>query len=130
MLIDTHILVWILESKLAKLGTLARDNINNQPIVVSVATLIEIAVKKRKGKLDAPDTLTILANLASNNIEVLDIQPGHVINLPSLETIKHADPFDLLLISQSVSESLPFLTSDSKILGAYIPNLRLIDGRR
>lgn len=130
MLIDTHILIWILENKLTSLGSEALKEIKLQQIIVSVATLMEIASKKRKGKLDAPETETIANTLQKQDIAILDIQSRHIFDIPGLASTPHADPFDLLLIAQAISENIPLLTCNAEILKVVHPGLRLIDGRR
>jgi PIN domain nuclease of toxin-antitoxin system len=130
MLIDTHVLIWMFEAKLAKLGTRALVSLENQRFTVSAVSLMEIADKKRRKKLDAPRTAEIIASLVAKNIDIISIQPQHIADIPSLETMPHADPFDLLLVAQAVSEGLPLLTCDTKILDITYPGLRLIDGRK
>jgi len=103
--------------------------LKTQPVTVSVASLIEIAVKKRKGKLTAPETDEILNDLLSKNAAVLNVEAQHISSFPRLESSLHADPFDLLLVAQAISEKIPFITNDSEILKINYPGLRLIDGR-
>lgn len=130
ILIDTHILIWMLEKDLRGLGPLAQDILKTQPITVSAVTLIEIAVKKRKGKLDMPETNLIATTLEAKNVAILPIQTQHINNLPNLEETPHADPFDLLLMAQAISERLPLLTCDEEILKITPPGLQLLDGRQ
>jgi PIN domain nuclease of toxin-antitoxin system len=130
MLIDTHVLIWMLDDKAGRLGPQTQKSVKALPLTVSVASLIEIAVKKRKGKLDAPETNRILTNLVSKNTDILDVRAQHIANIPRLEISAHADPFDLVLMAQAISEGLPLLTCDSEILKINFPGLRLIDGRK
>lgn len=129
MLIDTHILIWLLEAKTDNFGAATRSYFKTQPVTVSAASLIELAVKKRKGKLDMPGTTAIVAALDAKNIEIIDIKAQHISNMPGLDITPHADPFDLLLVAQAISESLPLLTCDSEILQIIQPGLQLFDSR-
>ncbi|HEX7633296.1 MAG TPA: type II toxin-antitoxin system VapC family toxin [Candidatus Saccharimonadales bacterium] len=129
MIIDTHILIWLLNDNLERLGREALEIAKTQSITVSTASLFEIAMKKRKDKLDAPDTESIYKTLEQQGITVLDIAAQHIYKVPGLAATPHADPFDLLLMSQAISEDLPFLTCDAEILKTVCPGLRLIDGR-
>lgn len=128
MLIDTHILIWILEDTLGVLGPEASNLLHKQPLTVSSASLMEIAVKKRRGKLDAPETQSIIDNLQKKNIDILDIQAHHITNVPSIDTTLHADPFDLLFMAQAITENIPFITCDREILRTTQPGLQLING--
>lgn len=130
MLIDTHILIWMLNnSNLEQVGPQTLEILRTQPLTVSVASLLEIAVKKRKKKLTAPDTNQILNEIISRNATVLDVQPDHILKVPDIESSAHADPFDLLLMAQATAQSIPLITCDVKMLGVVQPGLQLIDGR-
>jgi PIN domain nuclease of toxin-antitoxin system len=114
LLLDTHILIWWLatDSKLSS----TEINIITDPdniIFVSAATSWEIAVKKMIGKLDAPDDLPTA--LAANDFLELPITIKHTQYLYQLPP-HHNDPFDRIMIAQAISDSLVFLTRDSKVL--------------
>jgi PIN domain nuclease of toxin-antitoxin system len=130
MLIDTHVLIWMFERQTKFLGPTSLQRLETERVVVSCVSLIEMAVKKRKGKLDMPDTASIVATLRLKDIDVLDIQTKYIAHMPSLEQTPHADPFDLLLVAQAISEGIPLLTCDAEILKINQPGLRLIDGRQ
>jgi PIN domain nuclease of toxin-antitoxin system len=114
LLLDTHILIWWLatDSKLSS----TEINIITDPdniIFVSAATSWEIAVKKMIGKLDAPDDLPTA--LTANDFLELPITIKHTQYLYQLPP-HHNDPFDRIMIAQAISDSLVFLTRDSKVL--------------
>jgi PIN domain nuclease of toxin-antitoxin system len=114
LLLDTHILLWWL-AKDTRLSP-AEIKIITDPdniIFVSAATSWEIAVKKMIGKLDAPDDLP--AALVANDFLELPITIKHTQSLYQLPP-HHNDPFDRIMIAQAISESLIFLTRDSKVL--------------
>lgn len=129
MLIDTHILIWYLSGDSQHLGKNAIKILNNSHIVVSVASLLEITLKKRKGKLDIPEVSEITKVLTSKSIQILDITAQHLVNIPEEVVWAHGDPFDLLLASQAISERLEFMTNDLQIIKFTVPGLNLIDGR-
>jgi PIN domain nuclease of toxin-antitoxin system len=112
-LIDTNIFLWSLgdEKKLKSIVRNAITGPQNQ-IFISVASLWEISIKHRKGKL--PLNTTIQECVESSSFEVLNIQLNHIITLDTLP-IFHHDPFDRLLIAQAKAENLTFITSDEKI---------------
>ena len=115
-LLDTHILLWWLsdDKKLSK----KRKDLIIKPvnhIVVSTVSIWEIVIKKSLNKLTAPDNLKEV--LQENNFEILMITPDHVLFLERLPAI-HNDPFDRLLIAQSLCEDLTLITAD-KIIPKY-----------
>jgi PIN domain nuclease of toxin-antitoxin system len=49
--------------------------------------------------------------LALNYIRLLDISMSHVLQVGTL-SLHHRDPFDRMIIAQSLSENLPVLSAD------------------
>jgi PIN domain nuclease of toxin-antitoxin system len=132
MLIDTHILLWPLEGFPGAMGadTLGLVREKPQSLTVSAASLLEICLKQRKGGLKQLPLAEIQQALASSGTQVLDITAIHLQHIPSQDESPHSDPFDLLLVAQSISEATPFLTCDEQILSMKITGLHLIDGRQ
>ena len=56
---------------------------------------------------------------------ILPINEKHIIALSGLEKpgCGHKDPFDRLLLAQSFSEGMKFLTEDAKLLEYSLPNI-------
>src|SRR4030042_7087848 len=116
-LLDTHtFLWWNLDSP--ELSTAARDFIadGNNEIFFSAASAWEIAIKCSRGKLTLPeDPGHYVGNrMAYHNFQALPIQVSHALYVYNLPPI-HQDPFDRLLIAQSLLEDLPIMTSDLEI---------------
>jgi PIN domain nuclease of toxin-antitoxin system len=78
-----------------------------------VASLWEMAIKISIGKLEFAISFTDLVEnqLKINKIELLPILPQHLDIVASLP-IRHRDPFDRLIIAQSMSEQVPILSKD------------------
>lgn len=116
-LIDTHVLIWLAHGDAHKVNdaalALLRDT--RHPIVVSVASLWETAIKKALGKLQVDDSF--FDNIIPSGYEVLSIDTGHLHTLLTLPR-HHADPFDRLLVAQAMDENLTFVTADHR-LAAY-----------
>lgn len=112
-LLDTHAVLWFLQGS-DRLPEDVRDlivDVNND-CLVSTASLWELTIKSSLGKLKLNDDISrIYQLLDQNQIIRLYIQPDHLENLASLETI-HRDPFDRLIIAQLRSENLTILTCD------------------
>ena len=112
-LLDTHTFLWAIaeEGKLS----LRAQQIYTGPsdLWLSVASVWEILIKVRAGKLPLPEPTGpyLVKELAKNKIEVLPITLDHVLKIESLP-LHHRDPFDRILIAQSLEEKLPLVTSD------------------
>ena len=113
LLLDTHLLLWAAGPS-PRLSVDARrliDDPDNE-LVVSAASLWEIAIKSG---LRHPnfriDAALLRRNLLKNSYQELAITGEHaaaVANLPPL----HKDPFDRMLVAQSIVEGITLLTSD------------------
>lgn len=122
ILLDTHILLWVLSDDPA-LSSHARSLIvdGENIIFVSAVTAWEIAIKKSIGKLQAPDNFE--EELINNRFLSLEITNRHALGTEKLP-FHHHDPFDRLLISQSRCENFTILTHD-KIFQEYGANIIL-----
>lgn len=112
VLLDTHVLLWALADD-ARLSARHRDLISEETeIFVSAATVWEIAIKRALGKLKAP--ANIAQTIAALGCHPLSITWRHAEEAGALPP-HHADPFDRLLIAQSMIEDMPLATQDAKI---------------
>lgn len=114
ILIDTHILIWHLEDD-AHLSLESSDLIADpdNEVLVSIASLWEIAIKLSKGKLAISKSIDdVVAHIEGSTSLLFAIEPEHLIHVASLP-FHHRDPFDRLIIAQSLVENIPILTSDS-----------------
>ena len=113
-LLDTHLIYWWMTAD-ARLGKATQRIIAKSEIVVSVASMWEMALKNAKGKLPLPQG-SLTEQLEAQGFLLLPILPRHIEAARSL-TCVHADPFDRLLIAQAYDEKLTLLTRDAAILG-------------
>lgn len=113
-LLDTHTFLWFINDDPA-LSPPAKGLIENPDHVfyLSVASLWEIAIKVSLGKLEVPASFSefILEQLRENNIALLEIKVEHTGVVATLP-FHHRDPFDRLIIAQSLSEKLPVIGKD------------------
>ncbi len=113
-LIDTHVLLWLLSDQ-DKLSATAKIILQEEELFISMASLWEIAIKQSNGKLDLPFSPEELCAICiERDIQIKQILPPHLNQLQKLPKI-HNDPFDRLIICQSIAENIPILTHDSKI---------------
>ena len=93
----------------------AIENTNNKKFV-SIASLWEIAIKTSLGKLSLQKPLdTFLSELVQSDIEILPISINHVLLVSKLDFF-HKDPFDRIIIAQSITEKFPVVTKDPSFL--------------
>lgn len=113
-LLDTHVLLWHLEynptlsQKLSdEIESLAND------ITISSASLWEITIKLNTGKLTLEEPLdAFIQRIHHAKIDILEITTTHLLTLHSLP-MHHRDPFDRLIIAQSLAEQLTLISKDS-----------------
>ena len=113
IIIDTHIFLWALAAptriaahKLKELET--PTNI----IYVSSITIAEIMIKASIGKLDIEFDPKEIA--LQSGFELLDFTSQAALLLKNLP-FHHKDPFDRMLICQSLCYEYPLMTDDKKI---------------
>jgi PIN domain nuclease of toxin-antitoxin system len=114
LLLDTHIWLWWTSGSKAlpkKARYLIADKQNR--ITFSAASVWEIAIKYRLGKLTLPmpPGAYVSARLAMQHFEILPINTMHAAEVASLLD-HHRDPFDRLLIAQAQIEGMTLLTAD------------------
>ncbi|QRM35628.1 type II toxin-antitoxin system VapC family toxin [Microvirga sp. VF16] len=114
ILLDTHALLWWLEGD-PRIERQAQDLVTDpaNDILVSIASLWELVVKVRVGKLEA-DIRDIGAAINAQGFETLAIRPEHLEDLIRLP-MHHRDPFDHLLIAQAIAEGLTLLSEDRHV---------------
>lgn len=125
IILDTHIFLWLIseDDLLTEDKAQAITNSNNQ-IFLSVVSIWECVIKYQIGKLQFPESPEIyLPQTRSDHlIKSLDIKENTIKYLIKLPTI-HKDPFDRLIIAQSLEHNLTIMTEDEAILS--YPNLNL-----
>jgi PIN domain nuclease of toxin-antitoxin system len=114
-LIDTHVFIWFIEgSEQLPPNIRAKVLDINNDCYISIASLWEIAIKSSLGKLKLNIPFTQIADfLLQTEIKVLPVEMTHLLVLTGLELI-HRDPFDRIIIAQSISEELPLLSIDKQ----------------
>ena len=132
MLADTHILVWALEGQRGRIGpkTWAMLQEKYRSVAVSSVSLFEIRLKQRRGKFTDINTVDALNILRQRQVPILDVTVEQAIATPDVASVAHADPFDLLLVTQAQEKKLPLLTCDKTLLELKLPGLKLIDARQ
>ena len=119
-LLDTQVFLWWIDDA-PQLTARARAAIADprHECLVSLASVWEMAIKARLGKLTLPKpVLTFVpTQLHANGFRQLDIGFRDVARVEMLPD-HHRDPFDRLLIAQALERDLPVVTSD-KVFRTY-----------
>jgi len=116
-LLDTHVFLWWNMDD-PQLSSAAREIISDgrNELFFSAASAWEIAIKTARGKLLLPEPPEryVAKRMALHQLQPLPIQLSHALRVFELPDL-HRDPFDRLLIVQSILEDLPILTQDENI---------------
>lgn len=117
LLLDTHILIDTIDRRRQLPGEI-QNLLEHQSTVptVSAATLWEIAIKSRLGKLPLPGALDDLPVLLDQlGFAILPIKVEHVLH-EAMPRPRTKDPFDRLLLAQCDVENMHLLTLDRALL--------------
>lgn len=115
-LLDTHTFLWFVAGD-EQLPTSAKEIIEdfNSQCFISIASFWEIAIKLQLGKLNSSLSLNDLFRFAERNqIEIIAINEKHLITQMKLN-LEHKDPFDRIIIAQTIAEKLILITKDNNI---------------
>ncbi|MDQ3571604.1 MAG: type II toxin-antitoxin system VapC family toxin [Actinomycetota bacterium] len=116
LLLDTNVVVWLLVGERASVTEKAQHALEDEtnPVLVSAATVWEIAIKRSLGKLQIdPGWARALTRLGLEPMPITALHAEHVESLPWL----HRDPFDRLLVAQASLEDCALVSSNSSLAG-------------
>jgi PIN domain nuclease of toxin-antitoxin system len=118
LLVDTQAVIWWLGAD-ARLTPTARAAIARAGFEagVSAASIWEASIKRSAGRLSGPD---LLAAVTAAGLPFLRIDERHAKLAGELPPI-HRDPFDRMLVAQSMIEQLVIVTSDAEIPRYGVP---------
>ena len=113
LLLDTHLLLWAAGPS-PRLSSQARRLIEDpdNELLASAASLWEIAIKSALRRPNFPVNASLFRrNLLNNGYEELAVTGEHAVAVANLPPL-HRDPFDRILVAQSVVEGITLLTTD------------------
>lgn len=114
LLLGTHTFLWFVDDS-PHLSVRAKALLESEnDLLLSIANLWEIAIKYRLNKLTLPAAYEVFMpqQVAVNDIEILPISIPHLAAV-SILPLHHRDPFDRLLITQAIVESIAIVSVDS-----------------
>ena len=114
ILLDTHAFLWFATGD-EELSVVARDAITStNEVFVSAASVWEVRTKYRLGKLSAAAVLVHDLAMAVRRLELTEL-PMTLADgdLAGALAGTHRDPFDRMLIAQSLNHELPLVSNES-----------------
>ncbi len=115
LLIDSHAFVWWRAGSaiLSRAALSAMADPANE-VLISTAGLWELTIKEAIGKLTLSEDLETM--VSEEGFCVLPITVAHLRRLGALPRV-HRDPFDRMMIAQSLAEGIPIATRDRVFAG-------------
>jgi PIN domain nuclease of toxin-antitoxin system len=113
-LLDSHAFLWFVRDG-ARLSANARSFITGaDELFLSIASIWEIGIKVSLGKLQVGQRLDQFfpQQLHLNQISVLPIDIAHALRVATLPH-HHRDPFDRMLVAQSLVEGMPLVSVEA-----------------
>ena len=123
-LLDTHTLIWYINGdfELSQIGRMAIEE-ENATNFVSIASLWEMAIKISLGKLELKMPFDhIEQQIAANGFEILPITLQDILTVSTLP-FHHRDPFDRIIIAQSLNNDMIVISKD-KFFDQYQAKVR------
>ena len=113
VLLDTHVILWWYFDS----GRLKKEHLRiiadgSNEVYVSAAAIWEIEVKRRNGKVDCP--VDMMERIRKDGFLILTITADHLVPLRTIPPI-HNDPFDRIMVCQSLVEKIPLISYDDKV---------------
>ncbi len=119
-LLDTHAFLWAMFDS-SKLSRRVRTLFGNEEVtlLLSAASVWEIALKSEKGKIEAGADQVDEA-IEAFRIKELPIRSAHIRRASLFPAVEgHKDPFDRLIAAQAVSEHVPLVSKDAWLRRNY-----------
>lgn len=126
-LLDTHVFAWSLMNPAKLSEKVKKILVNESSLYISVVSLWEISIKFNLGKLEldglTPEELFSVGE--KWGLKLLPISGKEAISFYKLERL-HKDPFDRMLIWQSISNGMTLLSKDNRMIAYEKFGLNLI----
>lgn len=125
VLLDTQLIVWWQIAPERITPAVAALVQGAEAVFVSRASLWELAIKSGMGRIQL-DLEVFCRQLEQDGIQWLAIAQDHLLQVAKLPVFEdHKDPFDRLLVAQSLAEPLILLSADAK-LARYGSTVRIV----
>jgi PIN domain nuclease of toxin-antitoxin system len=118
VIIDTHVLLWMLYD-VQQLSAGALKALSENDSCISIASLWEMSIKQTLSKITLPHTIPEIADKCRQmGVDIIPITPEHCQRIQTLP-LYHNDPFDRIIMAQSLVDRRPLVTRDKKIWDGY-----------
>jgi PIN domain nuclease of toxin-antitoxin system len=128
ILLDTHIFLWYISGN-KRLDSKHRDLISDEKndVFLSAISIWECCIKQQIGKLEFPSEAAhyLSEKRELHQILALPVDEGCLSHLSSLPVL-HKDPFDRILICQSISNKMKLITKDQLLKQYKITGLSFL----
>lgn len=115
LLLDTHTFLWfsLASPKLSLRARMLIEDAGNDKFL-SIASPWEAGIKVSTGKLTLAKSVDLFfaEQMQRNGITLLPITLAHIARAATLP-FHHRDPFDRMLVAQSLTEGVPLVSADS-----------------
>ena len=124
IIVDTHIFLWLLNgpSKIDKNYLQYLENTDNN-IYLSSMSMVELIIKSSIGKLKVDFDIEQAAN--TMGLQVMPFDSKDALQLSKLP-LHHKDPFDRMIIAQTISKNYSLISDDSKFKQYTANDLKLL----
>ena len=113
LLLDTQVALWWLSAS-PRLSKSSRVLMGTSASIVSVASIWEVAIKHRIGKLPVAPA-RFRDEIRDAGMTVLSVSDEQVVADSPLPP-SHTDPFDRLLVAIAIAEQVSLLTADADLV--------------
>lgn len=113
LLLDTHVALWWLAGS-ARLKRKLRERIAASDCAISVASIWEVAIKHRLGKLSVSPQV-FRDEMRNAGAAIISLSDAHALAFAGLPE-GHGDPFDLLLLATAQVERMCLVTAETSLL--------------
>jgi PIN domain nuclease of toxin-antitoxin system len=117
-LLDTHLLLWaaLQPERLSSAALALLEDAENE-LFFSAASIWEVTIKRGLGRADfTVDPHLLRRGLLDNGYTELPVTGQHAAAVGTLPPI-HKEPFDRILVAQSICEGILLLTADDAVAG-------------
>ena len=125
LLLDTHVWLWMIgEHERLNESTRAALSDPQNDLFLSAAAVWELAIKHAAGKLKytGSPAIHVPIHIKRSGVLPLPITADHGLAAAALP-MHHRDPFDRLMIAQTLAEELTLATADDRLSAYGVPLL-------
>ena len=112
--LDTHVVVWLYRGDAELLSPAARDQVQNQDLLISPAVILELQYLNEINRLKPAAQRVVEALSKEISLQVCELTFSTVVE-HALGEKWVRDPFDRLIVAQAKANDAPLITKDETI---------------